>query len=57
MATKAVNGRSQTIAARVPHEVVKEVEALKEEGETTGQFVVSALQREVKYRQRKKSKE
>ncbi|GKV79967.1 MULTISPECIES: YlcI/YnfO family protein [Pectobacterium] len=57
MATKAVNGRSQTIAARVPHEVAKEVEALKEEGETTGQFVVSALQREVKYRQRKKSKE
>ncbi|MBN3239603.1 YlcI/YnfO family protein [Pectobacterium carotovorum] len=57
MATKAVNGRSQTIAARVPHEVVKEVEALKEEGETTGQFVVCALQREVKYRQRKKSKE
>ncbi|WP_183042765.1 YlcI/YnfO family protein [Pectobacterium parmentieri] len=57
MATKAVNGRSQTIAARVPHEVVKEVEVLKEEGETTGQFVVSALQREVKYRQRKKSKE
>ncbi|MEI7063210.1 YlcI/YnfO family protein [Dickeya chrysanthemi] len=57
MATKAVNGRSQTIAARVPHEVVKDVEALKEEGETTGQFVVSALQREVKYRQRKKSKE
>ncbi|MEI7245135.1 YlcI/YnfO family protein [Pectobacterium carotovorum] len=57
MATKAANGRSQTIAARVPHEVVKEVEALKEEGETTGQFVVSALQREVKYRQRKKSKE
>ncbi|MEQ9888229.1 YlcI/YnfO family protein [Pectobacterium zantedeschiae] len=57
MATKAVNAKSQTLAARVPHEIVKEVEELKEIGESTGQFVVSALQREIKFRQRKKTKD
>ncbi len=29
MATKAVNAKSQTVAARVPHEVMNNVEAVK----------------------------
>lgn len=43
MATKAVNAKSQTVAARVPHEVMNNVEAVKMPGESTGQFVTAAL--------------
>lgn len=57
MATKAVNAKSKKIDVRVPHEIVSAVEELKESGESTGQFVVSALQREIKFRQRKKAKQ
>ncbi|EOK5831597.1 YlcI/YnfO family protein [Escherichia coli] len=57
MATKAVNGKSQTIAARVPHDIADSIELWKEPGESTGQFVVAALESEIKRRQRKKAKE
>ncbi|HBQ5433318.1 TPA: YlcI/YnfO family protein [Klebsiella pneumoniae] len=57
MATKAVNRKSQTIAARVPHEIAGEIENFKEPGESTGQFVVIALENEIKRRQRKHKKE
>lgn len=53
MATKAVNARSQTLAARVPHEIADAVEELKEPGESTGQFVTAALKREVEFRQKR----
>lgn len=56
MATKSTNAKSQTIAARVPHEIANAVEKFKEPGETTGQFVVAALEREVKHRQRRAPK-
>lgn len=57
MATKAVNGKSKKLEARVPHAIADAVENLKEEGESTGQFIVSALEGEIKRRQRKKNKE
>ncbi|EKC3536845.1 hypothetical protein OD632_000785 [Salmonella enterica] len=57
MATKAVNAKSQTVAARVPHDVMDAVEKVKESGESTGQFVTAALRREVDFRQRRKPKE
>ncbi|EAO7488037.1 hypothetical protein G6T41_001753 [Salmonella enterica] len=57
MATKAVNAKSQTVAARVPHDVMNAVEKVKEPGESTGQFVTAALRREVDFRQRQKPKE
>ncbi|EAU0144785.1 hypothetical protein AIS09_22225 [Salmonella enterica] len=57
MATKAVNAKSQTVAARVPHDVMNAVEKVKEPGESTGQFVTAALRREVDFRQRRKPKE
>ncbi|EGL5072757.1 hypothetical protein IQ607_002874 [Salmonella enterica] len=57
MATKAVNAKSQTVAARVPHDVMNAVEKVKEPGESTGQFITAALRREVDFRQRKKPKE
>lgn len=57
MATKSVNAKSKRFDVRVPHDIANSVEELKEEGESIGQFVVSALQGEIKRRQRKKAKE
>ncbi|HHB7294551.1 YlcI/YnfO family protein [Klebsiella pneumoniae] len=56
MATKAINRKSQTIAARVPHDIAGAIEELKEPGESTGQFVVAALEGEIKRRLRTQSK-
>ncbi|WP_249541764.1 YlcI/YnfO family protein [Escherichia coli] len=42
MATKAVNAKSKKLEARVPHAIADAVENLKEDGESTGQFIVSA---------------
>ncbi|WP_419236592.1 YlcI/YnfO family protein [Serratia fonticola] len=52
-----VNNKSQKVQARAPHEVVEAMESVKQDGETTGQFIVTAMQGEIKRRQRKKSKE
>ncbi|EOM0760529.1 YlcI/YnfO family protein [Escherichia coli] len=57
MATKAVNAKSKKLEARVPHAIADAVENLKENGESTGQFIVSALEGEIKRRQRRKAKE
>ncbi|EEY1412199.1 hypothetical protein E9X99_004186 [Escherichia coli] len=57
MATKAVNAKSKKLEARVPHAIADAVEYLKEDGESTGQFIVSALEGEIKRRQRRKAKE
>ena len=57
MATKSVNRKSQTIAARVPHDIAGAIEQLKEPGESTGQFVVAALEGEIRRRQRKQPKD
>ncbi|MFK0531197.1 YlcI/YnfO family protein [Escherichia coli] len=45
------------LEARVPHAIADAVENLKEDGESTGQFIVSALEGEIKRRQRRKAKE
>ncbi|ENL7641228.1 hypothetical protein AB5R77_001955 [Enterobacter hormaechei] len=57
MATKSVNAKSKRFDVRVPHHIAEDVELLKHDGESTGQFVVAALESEIKRRQRKKSKE
>ncbi|EOI7480171.1 YlcI/YnfO family protein [Yersinia enterocolitica] len=57
MATKATNAKSQTLAARIPHEIVEAMEKVKEEGESTGQFITVSMLGEIKRRQRKKTKE
>ncbi|PHM36443.1 YlcI/YnfO family protein [Xenorhabdus innexi] len=53
MATKAVNAKSKKLEARVPHELVDSMEQLKEAGESTAQFIISAMSGEIKRRQRK----
>jgi len=57
MATGTKNDKSQKVQARAPHDVVDAMEEVKEPGESTGQFIVAAMQSEIKRRQRKKAKE
>ncbi|WP_431712478.1 YlcI/YnfO family protein [Serratia marcescens] len=52
-----VNNKSQKVQARAPHEVVDAMESVKEDGETTGQFIVAAMRAEIKRRQRKNTKQ
>ncbi|EAM4785585.1 hypothetical protein LWV78_002614 [Salmonella enterica] len=52
MATKAVNAKSRKLEARVPHNIADALECMKAPGESTGQFIVMALGREIKRRQR-----
>lgn len=53
MATGRSNNKSIQLASRVPHEVVEAMESVKDSGESTGQFIVTALKGEIKRRQRK----
>ncbi|EOC0419293.1 hypothetical protein ACI0Z1_003884 [Cronobacter malonaticus] len=50
MTTKAIHGKSQILAARVPHEVVRRMQKVRKEGESIGQFVVEALRKEIENR-------
>ncbi|EAO2684350.1 YlcI/YnfO family protein [Salmonella enterica subsp. enterica] len=54
MATGSKNAKSKRIDVRVPHQIADTIEILKEDGESTGQFVVTALEGEIKRRQRRK---
>ncbi|HCM1958546.1 TPA: hypothetical protein N3A34_002650 [Salmonella enterica subsp. houtenae serovar 43:z4,z23:-] len=51
MATKSINAKSKRFDVRVPHEIADAVEKLKNKDESTGQFVVAALEAEIKKRQ------
>ncbi len=57
MATGTVNAKSQSLKARVPHEIVDAMESVKADGESTSGFIVTAMEGEIKRRQRKKAKE
>ncbi|QJG45905.1 YlcI/YnfO family protein [Escherichia coli] len=57
MATGSKNAKSQSVTARIAHEIIEGMEAVKNPGESTGQFINSAMQGEIKRRQRKKAKE
>ncbi|HGN9463228.1 TPA: YlcI/YnfO family protein [Enterobacter cloacae] len=51
MATGTINAKSQALAARVPHDVIEGMDAVKDEGETTANFIVTALRGEIARRQ------
>ena len=55
MATGTKNAKSQSLKSRVPHEVVDAMEDVKEEGESTSQFIITSMQGEIKRRQRRKA--
>ncbi|HCR0195773.1 TPA: hypothetical protein OMS37_001255 [Enterobacter roggenkampii] len=57
MATGAKNAKSQMTTVRIPHEVMEDIESLKEDGESTAGFLVTAAKGEIKRRLRKKSKD
>ncbi|HFP5345145.1 TPA: YlcI/YnfO family protein [Escherichia coli] len=52
-----INNKSQKLQARAPHEVVEAMEQVKETGESTAQFIVTAMRGEIKRRQRRQTKE
>ena len=56
MATGTKNDKSQKLQTRAPHDVVEAMESVKGEGESTAQFIVVAMQGEIKRRQRKPTK-
>ncbi|MDK9983957.1 MULTISPECIES: YlcI/YnfO family protein [Enterobacter cloacae complex] len=56
MATGSKNAKSQSVTARIAHEIIEGMESVKNPGESTGQFINSAMQGEIKRRQRKKSR-
>ncbi|EOB9995979.1 YlcI/YnfO family protein [Cronobacter sakazakii] len=47
MTTKAIHGKSQILATRVPHEVVRRMQKVRKEGESIGQFVFKCFNREI----------
>lgn len=57
MATGSVNKKSKQVNVRVPHEVLEEIESVKNNGESTAGFLITAAVGEIKRRQRKKAKE
>ena len=56
MATGSKNAKSQSVTARIAHEILEGMEQVKEPGESTGQFISVAMQGEIKRRQRRKAK-
>ncbi len=52
-----INNKSQKMQARVPHDVAEQVEATRGNGESTAQYIVTALRGEIKRRLRKKAKD
>ncbi|EHH4548025.1 MULTISPECIES: YlcI/YnfO family protein [Citrobacter] len=54
MATGPKNAKSQSVTARIAHELIEGMEQLKEPGESTGQFINAAVLGEIRRRQRKK---
>ncbi|ETO44526.1 YlcI/YnfO family protein [Morganella sp. EGD-HP17] len=53
MATGSKNAKSQMTTVRIPHEVMEDIEKLKEDGESTAGFLVTSAKAEIKRRQRK----
>ncbi|MEX0447574.1 YlcI/YnfO family protein [Xenorhabdus sp. SGI246] len=53
MATGSKNAKSQSVTVRVLHELIDGMEQTKEQNESTGQFVSTAMRAEIKRRQRK----
>lgn len=57
MATGTTNNKSRQKTARVPLDVLEDVERVREDGESDAQFIVTSMRGEIKRRQRKKAKE
>nr|WP_308824421.1 YlcI/YnfO family protein [Sodalis praecaptivus] len=57
MATGNKNAKSQLFTVRVPHEVVEQMDSLKDEQESSAGFIVTSMRGEIKRRLRKRAKQ
>ncbi|ENL4825596.1 hypothetical protein AB5G42_000274 [Salmonella enterica subsp. enterica serovar Teko] len=57
MATGRKNKKSLQVSVRLPLDDLELIEKVKEDGESTAGFLVTAAKGEIKRRQRKKSKD
>lgn len=57
MATGRKNNKSLQVSVRLPLDDLELIETVKEEGESTARFLITAAKGEIKRRQRKKSKD
>ncbi|HIC3082197.1 TPA: YlcI/YnfO family protein [Salmonella enterica] len=57
MATGRKNNKSLQVSVRLPLDDLELIEKVKEDGESTAGFLVTAAKGEIKRRQRKKSKD
>ena len=46
MATGSKNAKSQSLTARIPHDVIEGMESVKLDGESNAGFIVTAMQKE-----------
>ncbi|MFV8906877.1 YlcI/YnfO family protein [Serratia fonticola] len=51
MATGSKNAKSQSLTARVPHDIIEGMDAVKHAGESTAGFIATAMQGEITRRQ------
>lgn len=51
MATGTTNNKSRQKTARIPLDVLEEMESVKEEDESDAQFIVTSMRGEIKRRQ------
>ncbi|HCL5307949.1 TPA: hypothetical protein N2G38_000138 [Salmonella enterica] len=57
MATGRKNNKSLQVSVRIPLDDLELIEQVKDDGESTAGFLITAAKGEIKRRQRKKSKE
>ncbi|EPE1853472.1 YlcI/YnfO family protein [Cronobacter dublinensis] len=53
MPTGTTNNKSRQKTARIPLDVLEEMESVKEAGESDAQFIVTSMRGEIKRRQRR----
>ncbi|MGT3282609.1 YlcI/YnfO family protein, partial [Yersinia enterocolitica] len=51
MATGSKNAKSQSLTARIPHDVMEGMESVKQDGESNAGFIVAAMRGEIARRQ------
>ena len=51
MATGSKNAKSQSLTARIPHDVIEGMESVKLDGESNAAFIVTAMRGEIARRQ------
>lgn len=55
MATGSKNAKSQSLTARIPHDVIEGMESVKLDGESNAGFIVTAMRGEIARRQAKEA--